>query len=470
MWFSKKKIGEWSFNRKKYLTPSGIAFSSAVLACVVLILLITKQVFAFTGQTVSRFTWSAMKLVTQQVGTSMVKDEFGHINVLIVGYAGGTYHGSFLTDTLMLASFDPEKGTVSFVSIPRDLYVKFGRWATARINSLYQSMYLEGDNDHELGISSLLQKVTEITWVPTKYYAMVDFDGFVEFIDEMDGVEVHVKEPLYDDQYPWPNNSYTVFQIPAWVQQFDGATALKFARSRKSTSDFSRSFRQQQIIAAVVEKLKASISLTNLWTMKDLYNKGMQMFQTNISVENMVWLGQFSEKKPEFFSFVLEADCDTSALVYTKAWCVLKFGNKAAFGGQSVMIPDGATPNNLSYYVKTKDVVHRFVYRQEVLAEKAPIMIRNGIDKAAAKAQWSKTNGVAQEVAVDLMLRWFQVQDVANAETPIEKTTLYVPNKNTYKETLDAIAAFVPYTEVIESVEYGEWITVIIGNDWVKRL
>ena len=57
----------------------------------------------------------------------MVKDEFGHINVLIVGYAGGTYHGSFLTDTLMLASFDPEKGTVSFVSIPRDLYVKFGR-------------------------------------------------------------------------------------------------------------------------------------------------------------------------------------------------------------------------------------------------------------------------------------------------------------------------------------------------------
>ncbi len=85
----------------------------------------------------------------------------------------------------MLASFDPDKGTVTFLSIPRDLYVAFGRGASSRINSLYRSMYLEGEEDHELGISSLLDKVTEITGVPVQYYAMVDFDGFVEFIDEM---------------------------------------------------------------------------------------------------------------------------------------------------------------------------------------------------------------------------------------------------------------------------------------------
>jgi anionic cell wall polymer biosynthesis LytR-Cps2A-Psr (LCP) family protein len=46
-------------------------------------------------------------------------------------------------------------------------------------------MYLEGNEDHELGISSLLAKVSEITGVPVNYYAMVDFDGFVEFVDEM---------------------------------------------------------------------------------------------------------------------------------------------------------------------------------------------------------------------------------------------------------------------------------------------
>jgi anionic cell wall polymer biosynthesis LytR-Cps2A-Psr (LCP) family protein len=66
-----------------------------------------------------------MKLVSQQAGTPMQRDEYGHINVLIAGYAGSNYRGGTLTDTLMLASFNPDKGTVTFLSIPRDLYVKF---------------------------------------------------------------------------------------------------------------------------------------------------------------------------------------------------------------------------------------------------------------------------------------------------------------------------------------------------------
>ena len=43
-----------------------------------------------------------------------------------------------------------------------------------------------------------------------------------------------------------------------------------------------------------------------------------------------------------------------------------------------------------------------------------------------------------------------------NAETPLEKTTLYVSNKTKFAKTVEAIAAFVPYVEVIESVEFGE--------------
>lgn len=397
-------------------------------------------------------------------------DDFWHVNVLIVWYAWKNYRGGFLTDTLMLASFNPEAWTVSFISIPRDLYVAFWRGATSRINSLYRSMYLDGKEDHELGISSLLDKVSEITWVPTHYYAMVDFDNFVSFVDEMWWVTVDVKEPLYDDQFPWQNDSYTVFQVSAWEQQFDGATALKFARSRKSTSDFSRSFRQQQIISAIVEQLKNSVSVTNLWAMKQLYTKWMSLFRTNIGVENMIWLSQFTEKQPQFFSFVFESDCNTSSYKLTKPWCVLQYGNRAAFGGQSVVIPDWAKPSNLSYYVKTKDVAHRLVYRQDVLQEQTPIVIKNWIDKAVAKAWWYKTTWIAEEIAVELVLRWFQVQDVNNAETPLEKTTLYVSNKTKFAKTVEALAAFVPYVEVIESVEFGEWATVVLWNDWLKRM
>lgn len=472
MSFQKKKVGDLSswINRKKYMNPTSLLFGSALIMCIVLILLIAKQVAWFTLSTVHRFAWSTMKLVSQQVGAPMQRDEYWHINILIAGYAGDAYRWGSLTDTLMLASFNPDEWTVTFLSIPRDLYVAFGRGASGRINSLYPSMYIEWKWDHELGISSLLQKVTDITGVPTHYYAMVDFDGFVEFIDEMWGVNVDVKEPLFDDQYPWKNDSYSVFQVSAWLQHFDGATALKFARSRKSTSDFSRAFRQQQIIAAVIDGIKASLSLTNLGEVKALYAKWMSMFKTNIWIENMLWLSQFGEEKPQFFSFVFEADCSTTSFSVTKPWCVLKFWNRAAFGGQSVMIPDGATPSNLSYYVKTQDVAHWLIYRQDVLQEQARVVIQNGIDKELAKSQWYKTTGVADEIAIELALRWFQVEDIVNAESPLEITTLYVDAPEQYKKTIDALTAFVPYTDIVETPQYGSGITIILGNDWLKRM
>jgi polyisoprenyl-teichoic acid--peptidoglycan teichoic acid transferase len=472
MSFQKKKVGAVStpINRKKYLNPTSMLFASSLLVAVVLILLIAKQVAGFTTTTLNRFTDSTIKLVSQQIGTPMQRDQYGHINILIAGYAGSDYRGGRLTDTLMLASFNPELGTVTFISIPRDLYVRFWRGATSRINSLYWAMYLEWNNDHELGVSALLEKVGEITGVPVNYYAMVDFDWFVEFIDELWGIEIDVKEPLYDDQYPWPNDSYTIFQVSAGTQYFDGETALKFARSRKSTSDFSRSFRQQQIIAGVVDKIKGSISLTNMGELKALYTKGMSIFETNIGLENMLWLSQFGEKKPQFFSYVFESDCSITTFSITKPWCVLQYGNRAAFGGQSVVIPYGASANNLSYYVKTQDVAHRLVYRQDVLLEQAPIVIQNGIDKELARAQGYKITWVADEIAIELSLRWFQVQDIDNAETSLEQTTLYVDNQAVYVETIDALAAFVPYTNIIESPQYGSGVTIILGNDWLKRM
>ncbi len=39
-----------------------------------------------------------------------------------------------------------------------------------------------------------------------------------------------------------------------------------------------------------------------------------------------------------------------------------------------------------------------------------------------------------------------------------------------YKETIDALAAFVPYTDIIETPQYGSGITIILGNDWLKRM
>ena len=443
---------------------------TVILASIFLIFIIARRAIGFTVDTTQRLTKSTFEVVSKRFGTPLIKDDYGHINTLIVGVAGHNYRGWTLTDTLMLASFDPKLWTVTFLSIPRDLYVSFGRGATERINAIYPAMYLDSGEDHEVAIKALMDKVSEITGVPISYYAMVDFDGFVSFIDQLGGIEVNVREPIYDDQYPWPNNSYVVLNINAGPQTFDGATALKYARSRKSTSDFSRSLRRQVIIQATIDKIKSSISLTNVAEVKSIYQKAMDIFITNISVDNILRLVQFIEKKPDFFSYVYESDCSIQNYKYTTPACVLYYGDRESFGGASVVIPQGASATKLDYYEKTQDVAHRLIYRQDVLREHTPIVIQNGIDKQRAKSQGYSVNGVADDTAIQLKLRWFDVEDVINAQTPQEQTILYTDDESAYPETIDALAAFISYDSVVQTGTYGSGVTVILGNDRLKRL
>jgi polyisoprenyl-teichoic acid--peptidoglycan teichoic acid transferase len=93
-----------------------------------------------------------------------------------------------------------------------------------------------------------MEKVTEITGIYLQYYAFVSFDGFVDFVDSLGGVTIDVPEALEDPYYPDINNGFQTFRIGAGIQDLDGDMALKYARSRKTTSDFSRTLRQQQII------------------------------------------------------------------------------------------------------------------------------------------------------------------------------------------------------------------------------
>lgn len=70
----------------------------------------------------------------------------------------------------------------------------------------------------------------------------------------------------------------------------DGETALKYARSRHSTSDFSRAYRQQQIIEGIMHKLLGTISLTQLGKVRDTYSLFTSMLDTNVTVKQVLGL------------------------------------------------------------------------------------------------------------------------------------------------------------------------------------
>jgi len=399
----------------------------------------------------------------------MTKDTMGNINVLIAWYAWEEERWGLLTDTLMIASYNPSIWTVTFLSIPRDLYVTYHKWWRWRMNGAYRAKFIDSGNNHEEAAEFLMDKVTEISGVHLQYYAFVSFNGFTRFIDSLDWVTVDVPEDLVDPYYPDDNNGFQTLTVLKGNQTFDGDTALKYARSRQTTSDFSRTLRQQQIIKATINKIVGELEITNANRLKDLYDTVFEMVKTNISIKEILWLVEYIQDEKRFFSFVYTSDCDKRYYELTFPWCVLVLGNRDDFGGQSVMLPIWATPWNIDYYKHTKDFAFWVINNQEFLLENAPIRVLNGIDTARAKRNGYPIEGVATRLAIDLKAQAFNVVDIDNNLENLEKSILYVQDKEAYAKTIDLLGIFVDIDEVRTDGQWplAEWITLILGNDYV---
>lgn len=195
--------------------------------------------------------------------TNIVELNPDTIDVLILG------HNANQVDTIMLASANPESQKIHLISLPRDLYHK-GR----KINELYGAY----------GIDEVKKAVYEISGIYPDKYILFGLDSFVDLIDMIGGVEINVEKPLKDMAYPGPDFSYSIVSFNAGIQTMDGQTALKYARSRKSTSDFDRSLRQQQIISAVKEKALKLDLLGKLDLATKIYAKVSTDIQSDISL------------------------------------------------------------------------------------------------------------------------------------------------------------------------------------------
>ncbi|MBU0647864.1 LCP family protein [Patescibacteria group bacterium] len=173
----------------------------------------------------------------------------GRVNVLLVGIPGENNLGPDLTDSLVFASIDVKEKVVSMFSIPRDLYLEVPGFGYSKINSAYSL----GKNYQVAGggMDVLIDTVTQVVGQDIDYYVKIDFDGFVEVVDSLGGIDVVVDEDIYDYLYPDEYGGYQIFALEAGTQHLDGETALKFVRSRQTTSDFDRSKRQQKTIMAM---------------------------------------------------------------------------------------------------------------------------------------------------------------------------------------------------------------------------
>jgi LCP family protein required for cell wall assembly len=175
-------------------------------------------------------------------------DGVSRVNMLLMGLDARDWEKGETprTDTMILFTIDPLTKTAGMLSIPRDLWVNIPGYDYAKINTAY---YIGEINQLPGGGPGLAVKtVEELLGVPINYYAQVDFEAFVKFIDDIGGLPVEITEPITLD----PIGQWNTVTFEPGPYTLTGRWALAYVRARKgSGDDFGRAQRQQEAIIAI---------------------------------------------------------------------------------------------------------------------------------------------------------------------------------------------------------------------------
>ncbi|NPV06621.1 MAG: LCP family protein [Anaerolineae bacterium] len=157
------------------------------------------------------------------------------------------------TDAIMLVSANRADGTVTVLSIPRDLWVYIPGFGPERINVAYRVAEMSRPGS---GPETAAATVAQFLGVSLDRYVVVNFRAVRQIVDVLGGLEVDVPYEIWDPLYPTENNGYMTVHFPAGPQVLDGERVLQYVRTRHGSSDFDRMRRQQQVI----ESLQARVT------------------------------------------------------------------------------------------------------------------------------------------------------------------------------------------------------------------
>ncbi|MBO9351260.1 MAG: LCP family protein [Thermomicrobium sp.] len=218
-------------------------------------------------------------------------DKKDRINVLLLGVDRREAGDVPRADSIIVVTIDPLTKDVGMLSIPRDLLVTIPGYGQEKINAAYP-----------LGMSSpltgpgLLRATIEYNFgIPIHYHAEVDFEGFVRIVDTLGGVVVDVPAPIKDDEYPGEDYNYTRVYFAPGLQQMDGRTALRYVRTRHDDNDFSRGYRQQQVLRALREQ---GLRLDLLRKAPQLVDALADTVRTDLSPQQVLALAKLGSEIP----------------------------------------------------------------------------------------------------------------------------------------------------------------------------
>lgn len=359
-----------------------------------------------------------------------------------------------LTDTIMLASYDPKTQEAALLSIPRDTFIgtsKSRATAWDKINAVYQT-----------GVENVLEDVRDLTGIDVKYYVMVDTEALKVLVDEIGGVRFNVPIDMkYDDRRQGLH-----INLKAGEQLLDGDKAEQVVRFRHNnngttypqsygTEDIGRMKTQRAFLTALAKQTLKPSNVTKIPEFLDIAKKYVK---TNLDVELV----------KDYVPYAVNFDVETLKTDKLP-------GTPELTNGVWVYSVDEE---------KSKEVVNELFFRHNTenegngdkSSEEDKKSNNTTVNETAKSSDKSKINievlngsgssSNLSEIVTELKAAGYNVEKTGKT-TQTSKTTL-INRKNVDEELENDIKNIVDAGNVTMGQSSGNiYITIIIGKDYI---
>ncbi|WP_366923727.1 LCP family protein [Metallumcola ferriviriculae] len=237
------------------------------------VLLVFFAGFMYIGYSVSNSLLDNGRPDGENVGGDVpaVKKGDRMMTVLMVGVDRRNEEAS-RSDTIMVAFINQDTQEVKILSVPRDTYAKVPGHGNTKINHAHAYG----------GMDLLTTSVEELLGTDIDRYVEVDFQGFINIIDILDGVETDVEKDMYYE----PEN----INLKKGLQTLNGEDALAYVRYRSDgRGDIGRVGRQQKFLNLLLDQ---AVEAKTLWKLPELIGELRKNVKSDLTVKDMLLLAK----------------------------------------------------------------------------------------------------------------------------------------------------------------------------------
>ena len=403
---NKKRFGRKRKDKKPQSRRKKIIKRSAIAVVVIILLIGGWLVARALMASSSVFKGDVFGLIQQK---ELKQDENGRSNILILGTSEDDegHEAGYLTDSMMILSVDQTKKDAYMVSIPRDLYVQYGRACDAgyagKINAYFNCVNsdwtTESAEDERQTASR--EFVGEIFGMDIQYSVHLNYSVMRDLVSAIGGVKITIesRDPrgVMDSNFDWkcgttsaekaercPRGHYIIY--PNGEVELDAEHALYLAMARGDRaptygfeqSNFDREKNQQKILVAIREKALSTGTLADFSKVSKIIDAIGANLRTNFETSEVRTLVSLAQSiSNESIKSVSLIDADPAVLT------------TGTVGGASSVIPTAGTYN----YSALRTYIKKNLYATEVMKEAAHVVVLN----ASGVSGVAKTQGDSLE-------------------------------------------------------------------------